>query len=116
MHLRLEEAIEKINPPRVRHACRSALNHLRKAWTLHPIDAEMSLFRAITAEEEAATAVIRALNVRKHPNAERLKERQHQHKAAIWPFITAIADKFAEKNIAMPTMFLRVMHRAGSDA
>lgn len=108
MHLRLEEAIEKLNPPRVRHACRSALNHLRKAWTLHPIDAEMSLFRAITAEEEAATAVIRALNVRKYPNAERLKERQHQHKAAIWPFVTAIADKLAEKNIAMPTMSLRV--------
>lgn len=108
IHLRLEEAVEKLNPPRVRHACRSALNHLRKAWTLHPIDAEMSLFRAITAEEEAATAVIRALNVRSYPNADRLKERQHQHKAAIWPFITAIADKLAEKNIAMPTMSLRV--------
>lgn len=74
--------------------------HLRKAWTLHPIDTEMSLFRAITAGEEAATAVIRALNVRKYPNAERLKERQHPHKAAI----TAIADK----NIAMPTLSLRV--------
>lgn len=108
IHLRLEEAIEKLNPPRVRHACRSALNHLRKAWTLHPIDAEMSLFRAITAEEEAATAVIRALNVRKYPNAEQLKERQHLHKAAIWPFITVVADKLAEKNIAMPTMSLRV--------
>lgn len=108
MHLRLEEAIEKLTPPRVRNACRSALNHLRKAWTLHPIDAEMSLFRAITAEEEAATAVIRALNVRKYPNADRLKERQHPHKAAIWPFITAIADKMAEKNIAMPTLSLRV--------
>lgn len=108
LHLRLEEAIEKLNPPRIRHACRSALNHLRKAWTLHPIDSEMSLFRAITAEEEAATAVIRALNVRKYPNAERLKERQHQHKAAIWPFITAIADKLAEKNISMPTLSLRV--------
>lgn len=108
MHLRLEEAIEKLNPPRIRHACRNALDHLRKAWTLHPIDAEMSLFRAITAEEEAATAVIRALNVRKYPNAERLKERQHSHKAAIWRFITAIADKLAEKNIAMPTMSLRI--------
>lgn len=108
MHLRLEEAVEKLSPPRVRHACRSALNHLRKAWTLHPIDAEMSLFRAITAEEEAATAVIRALKVRKYPNVERLKERQHPHKAAIWPFITAIADKMAEKNIAMPAMSLRV--------
>lgn len=108
MHLRLEQAIEKLNPSQVRHACRSALNHLRKAWTLHPVDAEMSLFRAITAEEEAATAVIRAVNVRNYPNAERLKERQHLHKAALWPFITAVADKMAEKKIPMPTLALRV--------
>lgn len=108
MHLRLEEAIEKLDPPRVRHACRSALSHLRKAWTLHPVDAEMSLFRAITAEEEAATAVIRALNARAYPNAERLKERQHPHKAALWPFIAAVANKMAEKNIPMPNLALRI--------
>ncbi|HEY0012682.1 MAG TPA: hypothetical protein VGB79_07490 [Allosphingosinicella sp.] len=73
---------------------------------MHPIDAEMSLFRAITAEEEAATALIRALKAQKYPNADRLRERQHQHKSAIWPFITAVADKMVEKNIPMPALAL----------
>lgn len=104
----VEEAIEKLKPPRVRHACRNALNHLRKAWRLHPVDAEMSLFCAITAEEEAATAVIRALNIRKYPSANNLKERKHGHKTSIWPFVTAVADKMVEKNIPMPMVSLRV--------
>jgi hypothetical protein len=107
-HLRLEEAVHKLTPPRIRNACRNALNHLRKAWVLHPVDAEMSLFCAITAEEEAATAVIRALRLRAYPNAERLKERQHPHKMSIWAFVTAVADKMAEKNIPMPSMGLRI--------
>lgn len=72
IHLRIEEAIEKLKVPRIRHACRNAFNHLRKAWVLHPIDAEMSSFRAITAEEEAAAAVIRALRHKHYPNAEKL--------------------------------------------
>jgi hypothetical protein len=108
IHLRLEEAVEKLKPPRIRNACRNALNHLRKAWLLHPVDAEMSLFCAITAEEEAATAMVRALNHQDYPNAERLKERHHPHKASIWPFVTAVADKMVEKNIPMPSVSLRI--------
>jgi hypothetical protein len=108
IHLRIEEAIEKLKVSRIRHACRSAFNHLRKAWVLHPVDAEMSSFRAITAEEEAATAVIRALRHQGYPNAEKLSGRNHVHKSALWPFITAVSDKMVEKNIAAPTMSLRV--------
>ncbi|HEY0013274.1 MAG TPA: hypothetical protein VGB79_10555 [Allosphingosinicella sp.] len=107
-HLRLEEAVQKLTPPRIRNACRNAFNHLRKAWRLHPLDSEMSLFCAITAEEEAATAVIRALRHREYPSAERLKERQHPHKMSIWPFVTAVADKMAEKKIPIPSIALRV--------
>jgi hypothetical protein len=40
MHLNIEEATEKLKVPRVRHACRSAINHLRKVWLLHPVDSE----------------------------------------------------------------------------
>lgn len=108
IHLRIEDAIEKLSVPRVRHACRNAFNHLRKAWVLHPVDAEMSSFRAITAEEEAATAVIRALRHLAYPNAERLSDRNHVHKSALWPFIEAVSAKMAEKNIATPTIALRV--------
>ena len=73
IHLSIQEAVEKITVPRIRHACRSAFNHLRKSWILHPVDAEMSAFRAITAEEEAASAVIRALRHQSYPNAESLR-------------------------------------------
>ena len=107
-HLRIEEAIAKLKVPRVRHACRSSFNHLRKAWALHPVDAEMSAFRAITAEEEAASAVIRALRHQGYPNAEALNDRNHTHKSALWPFITAVNDKMVEKRIAAPTLSLRL--------
>lgn len=107
IHRHLEEAVEKLKPPKVKHACRSAWNHLKKAWVLHPIDAEMSLFRAITAEEEAATALIRALQFQCYPNADRLKDRQHSHKASIWPLIVAINDMRQEKNIPLPKVGLR---------
>lgn len=108
VHLRIEEAIEKLKVPRIRNACRNAFKHLRKAWMLHPVDAEMSAFRAITAEEEAATAVIRALRHRNYPNAEKLSDRNHGHKSALWPFITAVSDKMVEKDIAAPSMALKV--------
>lgn len=108
IHLHLEEAIEKLKVPRIRNACRNALNYLRKAWRLHLVDAEMSLFCAITAEEEAATAVIRALQHQGYPLSERLSDRKHPHKASLWPFITAIAEKMTEKNIPMPSIGLRV--------
>lgn len=107
IHLGIEAAIEKLKVPRVRHACRSAFNHLRKSWILHPVDAEMSSFRAITAEEEAATAVIRALRHRSYPNADKLNDRNHVHKSALWPFMTAVRDKMVEKNISAPTIGLR---------
>ncbi len=108
MHVHIEEAIGKLKVPHIRHACRSAFEHLRKAWILHPIDAEMSSFRAITAEEEAASAVIRALRYRAYPNSRRLNDRNHVLKSALWPFITAISDAMAEKDIPAPKLSMRV--------
>jgi len=46
---------------RIPHCLNSAYHHLRRSWTLQPIDSEMSLFRAITADEEAATVLTLAL-------------------------------------------------------
>lgn len=108
IHEQLEKAVEKLKIPRVKHPARSAWNHLKKAWVLHPIDSEMSLFRAITAEEEAATALIRALQEQRYPNAKLLNSQAHPHKAAIWPFIIAFADKLTERNIPLPHVALRV--------
>ena len=107
-HLGIEEAVEKLKVPRIRHACRSAFTHLRKSWILHPVDAEMSAFRAITAEEEAAVAVIRALRHQKYPNADSLNDRNHTHKSSLWAFITAVNDKMVEKRIAAPNLSIRL--------
>lgn len=75
---------------RVRHCSRSAFVHLRKAWRLHGVDDEMSMFRAITAEEEAATALIQALKARRYAGADRLRPWKHEHKTAFWPLVEAV--------------------------
>ncbi len=110
-HHALEEAVAKIEPPRVRHPSRHAFVHLKKAWQLHPVDAEMSLFRAITAEEEAATALIRALKAQKYPGSEHLNDRQHPHKAAIWPFLDTVRNFLHEKNVLEPRISLVMKER-----
>lgn len=89
IHRNLEEAVHHLKG-KVRNCGRKAFHHLRKAWALYPIDQEMSLFRAITAEEEAATALILALKNRNYPSAQLLNERKHVHKSALIPFLNAV--------------------------
>jgi hypothetical protein len=45
----------------VKSCAKNAIRHLEKAWDIKDIDPEMSIFRAITAEEEAATSIFIAL-------------------------------------------------------
>src|SRR4030042_2912383 len=65
----------------------NALRHLDKAWRLRATDTEMSMFRAITAEEEVATALFLSLKRRHYVGANRLKHRDHVHKNAVIPFV-----------------------------
>jgi len=85
----LAELIEK-QPAPVRHSARMAVHHLRKAWRIKKIDPEMAYFRALTAEEEAATAVFRSMKRLKYKGAEQLKDRNHAHKNALVPFAHAV--------------------------
>lgn len=73
-----------------RHCFASALNHIDKANKLLSIDKEMAVFRAITAEEEAATGLMLCLRDLKYQNAEKLKARDHVHKSAVIQFISVI--------------------------
>jgi len=100
--LALVEAVEKIGPARVKHSGRSAFNHLRKSWILHPIDAEMSYFRALTAEEEASSALILALKQQRYPGAERLDAQNHVHKASVWVILRAIVQGYVDKKLPGP--------------
>lgn len=68
-----------------------------KARMLLPIDREMASFRAITAEEEAATALIKSLQVRGYPGAKKLRPYRHTHKAAVGPFLEAARVSLSER-------------------
>lgn len=75
-----------------KHCARSALRHIDKAWGLREIDPAMAAFRAITGEEEAATAIFHALKRHKYKGAFKLKPNNHLHKAAVVPFLQAVGD------------------------
>jgi len=84
-----------------RHPARNALTHIEKAWILKDIDPGMSAFRAITAVEEATSAIFHALKRKKYDNAKHLNKKKHFHKAAISPFLSAIETVLASLNLKM---------------
>ena len=55
----------------------------------------MAVFRAITAEEEAATAIFLVLKEQGYHNADKIKFKDHAYKQALEPFLRAIS-KFVE--------------------
>ena len=79
-----------------RHCLRSALHHLECAQKIVEIDKAMAAFRALTAEEEAATGIMHCLKERGYKNAELLKIKNHVHKNAISPFLDVLGLFFAE--------------------
>lgn len=79
-----------------RHCFRSALYHIEKARSLVDIDIAMAAFRALTAEEEAATGLMHCLKERGYRNADRLKPKDHVQKNAISPFLDVLGMSFAK--------------------
>lgn len=82
-------------PKPVRLRAMNALDHIDRADRLLEFDREMASFRAITAEEEAAAAVFKALQWRSYPNSKRLSERDHVTKAALLAVLTAIRESLS---------------------
>ncbi|MCG9727646.1 hypothetical protein [Vibrio brasiliensis] len=70
---------------------RSAMYHVNMAEKLIGIDYEMSAFRLITAEEEAATSIIMMLKEHLYEGASKLKKNDHIHKQCLYPYIASIA-------------------------
>lgn len=77
-----------------KNAFRSALHHLDKAKILYDLDKEMCVFRAITAEEEAASGLMLSLKEGGYELSNKLKHRDHVHKSAIYPFISLVKMAF----------------------
>ena len=107
MDLGIADAIPKM-PVHARWPAFNAIRHLNRAWKLRQLDPQMACFRAITAEEEAATALFLSLKYRKYTGAEYLKQRDHLHKSALIPFIGAVSRIFAKVHDRLPetTVFL----------
>ena len=103
----IREATLRIVPRAISHCCQNAYLHLERAWVLLGLDAEMSAFRSITAEEESATALILALKHRRYPGANRLNHRNHSHKAAFTPLVDGIQKALSTLDqLGKPTAFL----------
>lgn len=85
----LPQAVSNLPNP-VRYRAENALTGFQRAKTLLPIDREIASFRAITAAEEAASALIRSLQLRDYPGADRIDLKRHDHKAAVGFFLDAI--------------------------
>ena len=78
-----------------RSCFRSALNHLELAKYIASHDPGMSMFRAITAEEEAASGLMLCLKELGYADAQKLKHRDHVQKSAITPFLAILGDFFS---------------------
>lgn len=91
----------------VRHSALNAVRCLRRAWLIAELDPEMAYFRAITAEEEAATALIKALTIRKYPGARSLNPRRHADKAGWTVLIQTLGRLFAETGWPQPKLQLQ---------
>ncbi|ELX8650009.1 hypothetical protein SK983_003026 [Vibrio vulnificus] len=71
---------------------RSAMYHVEKAEVLSGVDPEMSVFRLITAEEEAATAILLMLKEHGYEGAKELNKNNHLHKQCLYPYICSIIE------------------------
>lgn len=105
LHLGLERCLLKLNG-KVKHCGRNAFSHLRCAWTIREIDPEMSAFRAITAEEEAASALLLSIQQKKYPGSDRLNHRDHVQKIALTPFFKAVSKTLERIDFAKLTIRL----------
>jgi hypothetical protein len=90
----LPEAVCRL-PPEVRYRSENALDGFTRAKALLPIDREIASFRAITAAEEAASALIRSLQLRDYPGAHLIDLRSHPHKTAVPFFLDAVRHEIA---------------------
>lgn len=102
----LADTIPLMKPPG-KWAAFNSIRHLNRAWKLKDHDLEMAVFRAITAEEEAATALFHSLKRHHYNSSDRLKTRDHVHKNAVIPFMDAVSRVFARFQDVVPeTEFL----------
>lgn len=102
------EALELIkhSSQRARHCCRSALRHLAAAQKLMDADLEMAVFRVITAEEEAVSAIMYSMKHRQYPHSDLLRPQHHVQKHALVPLLEVIGSIFRDVKLATPQLYI----------
>ena len=70
--------------------------HIQRAWKTRSLDPEMAAFRAITGEEESATAIFHALRRRKYIGSRTLNPHNHRLKSGVIPFLDVLALAFTK--------------------
>ena len=91
--LTVTDALRRLEPSlpgSVRYRLENSLDHIERASRLFDIDREMASFRAITGEEEASTALIKAIQLRGYEHAREFNPRNHVHKAAVMACVDAV--------------------------
>ncbi|TKB57396.1 hypothetical protein [Ferrimonas aestuarii] len=84
---------------------KSALYHVEMAKKLACLDPEMSIFRLITAEEEAATAIILMLKEHGYDGSKRLSKNNHLHKQCLHTYICSVWDAIkGDLHLMIPEM------------
>lgn len=79
---------------RVKTAGVNALDNISKARLLEEIDPQMACFRAICAEEEAATSLLASLRDQGYPLSDQYHMWSHENKAGVIIFIKAVISWF----------------------
>jgi len=85
---------------RTKSAGISAIDHIVRAKALIEIDPQMACFRAICAEEEAATSLLASIKGQGYPQSELIHLYSHPNKAAVIIFVAAVIDWFHKRFIA----------------
>jgi len=95
-HAKCAELINAAPRSHATHCFRSALHHLDRAEALIQADPAMGIFRAITAEEEAASGILRCLMDLQYPGSNFLNPHDHAHKHAVFPFLKILGLFFGQ--------------------
>ncbi|MCD6347325.1 MAG: hypothetical protein J7L96_07900 [Bacteroidales bacterium] len=83
-------------------ASKSCARHIERALELQTTMPEISAFLAITAEEEAATAIFAALRKRGYAHARKLRARDHRFKAGVYPFLKLLSEVLGPLEHGLP--------------
>jgi hypothetical protein len=87
-------------------AAASCKRYIERAWALKDEMPEVAVFLAITAEEEAASAVFGGLQKKQYEKAGKLSRFKHDHKAGVYPFLRLLGDALSpEGGLEMTLIF-----------